>query len=50
MIFKWNAWNEDHIASYGVEPEEAQAAVLNARAPFPLGHDDEQNEEEKENE
>ena len=40
MIFKWNAWNEEHVASHGIEPEEAEEVVLNARSPFPLGQDD----------
>jgi len=40
LVFKWNAWNEEHVASHGIEPEEAEEVVLNARSPFPLGQDD----------
>lgn len=35
MHFRWNDWNIDHIAKHGVSPEEAEAAVLSARRPFP---------------
>ena len=36
MLFRWNTWNEEHIAAHGVEPDEAEEVVLNARSPFPL--------------
>lgn len=35
MPFRWNAWNLDHATSHGVAPEEAEAVVRAARAPFP---------------
>ena len=41
MKFRWNAWNEEHLAAHGVEPEEAEDVILTARSPFPLGQDDE---------
>lgn len=41
MIFKWNAWNEEHIAAHGIEPEGAEEVILDARSPFPLVQDDE---------
>lgn len=41
MLFRWNGWNEEHIAAHGVEPEEAEDVVLGARPPFPLGQADE---------
>jgi uncharacterized DUF497 family protein len=41
MEFRWNAWNIDHIAEHGVEPEEAEAVVRNARKPYPRYHADE---------
>ncbi len=41
MEFRWISWNEEHIASHGVGPEEAEDAVRNARAPFPLVQADE---------
>lgn len=41
MRFRWSAWNEEHIAAHGVEPEEAEDVILDARPPFPLGQDDE---------
>ena len=41
MLFRWNGWNEEHIAAHGVEPEEAEGVVLGARPPFPLGQADE---------
>jgi hypothetical protein len=28
-------WNEQHVASHGVLPEEAEAVVESARRPFP---------------
>lgn len=36
MEFRWNAWNEEHLANHAVNPEEAEEVVLGARAPFPL--------------
>jgi uncharacterized protein len=40
MEFRWNAWNIDHIAEHGVEPQEADAVVRNARKPYPRYHQD----------
>lgn len=36
MEFRWNEWNEGHVATHGVTPEEAEDVVRGARAPFPL--------------
>ena len=33
--FRWNAWNIDHIGKHGVSSGEAEAAILNARRPYP---------------
>jgi uncharacterized DUF497 family protein len=33
--FRWIDWNRDHIAEHGVDPEEAEMAVRNAKPPFP---------------
>jgi uncharacterized DUF497 family protein len=38
--FRWNEWNEEHLASHGVLPEEAEAVVGLARRPFPRKIDD----------
>lgn len=35
MNFRWNAWNAEHIALHGVEPEEAEEVVLSAEPPYP---------------
>jgi len=35
MQFRWIDWNRDHIAEHGVEPDEAELVVRNARPPFP---------------
>ena len=35
MEFRWNDWNLDHIAIHGVDPDEAEFIVRNARPPFP---------------
>ena len=41
MECRWNRWNEEHILSHGVEPEEAEHVVEGARSPFPRsGGDD----------
>jgi uncharacterized DUF497 family protein len=40
MEFRWNRWNEEHIGRHGVLPEEAKAAIENARPPFPLARED----------
>jgi uncharacterized DUF497 family protein len=36
MDFRWVEWNVEHLDKHGVSPEEAEAAVSNAAAPFPL--------------
>ena len=35
MQFRWIDWNRDHVAGHGVDPEEAEMVVRNARHPFP---------------
>jgi uncharacterized DUF497 family protein len=35
MEFRWNDWNEDHVARHGVSLEEAEHVVEVARSPFP---------------
>ena len=35
MQFRWIDWNRDHIAKHGVEPEEAEMVVRNAKPPYP---------------
>ena len=35
MQFRWIDWNLDHIAEHGVDREEAEMVVRNARRPFP---------------
>ena len=41
MDFRWNDWNEEHLAAHGVSPGEAEDVVLGARSPFPMIQDDE---------
>jgi uncharacterized protein len=41
VLFRWNAWNEEHIGSHNVQPDEAEEVVRGARSPFPLFKDDE---------
>lgn len=36
MDFRWNAWNVEHIACHGVDPEEAEEVVEDSEAPYPL--------------
>ncbi len=36
MIFAWETWNLEHIATHGVDREEAEKIVRAARPPFPL--------------
>jgi uncharacterized DUF497 family protein len=35
VLFRWNAWNIEHIAEHGVTPEEAEWVVEHARRPYP---------------
>ena len=41
MQFRWIDWNRDHIAEHGVEEDEAEMVVRNARPPFPEEIEDE---------
>ena len=40
MIFIWHEANIAHIGRHGVEPSEAEEAVLDARPPYPLKHEE----------
>ena len=40
MEFRWNDWNVEHLARHGVEPDEAEQVVAQARAPYPVGRSD----------
>lgn len=35
MYFVWDDWNVAHIATYDVDPAEAEYLVLHARRPYP---------------
>ena len=35
MDFRWNQWNVEHLASHGVDPEEAEDVVVQASGPYP---------------
>ena len=35
MLFRWIAWNRDHLAQHGISGEEAEAVVRDAKPPFP---------------
>lgn len=35
MQFRWIDWNRDHVVEHGVDPEEAERVVRQARPPFP---------------
>ena len=39
--FRWNRWNTDHVSRHGVDPEEAEDIVLQARPPYPREREDE---------
>ena len=41
MNFRWIDWNLDHIAKHGVDQEEAEWVVNNARPPYPEAIGDE---------
>lgn len=41
MDFRWNEWNIDHIAKHGVDPDDAEFAILHAVTPYPSRHYDE---------
>ncbi len=36
MKFRWNEWNQEHIADHGVWLGEAEAIVRGATRPFPM--------------
>jgi uncharacterized DUF497 family protein len=38
--FRWNEWNEDHIARHGISPAEAEFVIRTARRPYPLARED----------
>jgi uncharacterized DUF497 family protein len=38
--FRWNDWNIEHIARHGIDPDEAEQVVSQARAPYPMGRSD----------
>ena len=40
MVFRWNAWNIDHIGLHGVTPDEAELVVRGAKRPYPRYRDD----------
>lgn len=35
MEFRWNAWNLDHLAGHGVDPDDAETVVRGATRPWP---------------
>ena len=35
MEFRWIDWNREHVAEHGVDPQEAEMVVRQARSPFP---------------
>ena len=41
MDFRSNQWNIEHLARHGVDPDEAEEAVREARRPYPrrMGQD-----------
>ena len=41
MDFRWNEWNEEHLAQHGVEPEAAEQVVRAAGRLYPrrIGED-----------
>ncbi len=41
MEFRWNEWNEEHLARHGVSPDAAEEVIRGARAPYPLVQGDE---------
>ena len=40
MVFRWNAWNIEHIGAHGVTPDEAELVVRGAKSPYPRYRDD----------
>ena len=41
MDFRWIEWNSDKCLKHGIDPEEAEETVRNARRPYPRKLDDE---------
>lgn len=41
MDFRWNQWNVEHLVNHGVEPDEAEEVLREARSPYPrrIGED-----------
>ncbi len=35
MVFRWNAWNIEHIGAHGVTPGEAELVVRGAKNSYP---------------
>jgi uncharacterized DUF497 family protein len=35
MRFRWNEWNIEHVVEHGVDPEEAEMVVRQAKHPYP---------------
>ncbi|HBI42669.1 MAG TPA: hypothetical protein DDY78_07405 [Planctomycetales bacterium] len=35
MRFRWIDWNREHVLEHGVDPEEAEMILKQARSPFP---------------
>jgi uncharacterized protein len=33
--FRWNEWNEEHVARHGVTPEDAEEVIEAATKPYP---------------
>lgn len=40
MEFRWNDWNIEHVAKHGIDTDEAEQVVAQARAPYPLSRSD----------
>lgn len=40
MEFRWNDWNIEHLAKHGVDPDEAEHVLTQARAPYPMSRSD----------
>jgi uncharacterized DUF497 family protein len=36
LRFRWIEWNLDHLATHGVDADEAESVVRDARRPYPL--------------
>jgi uncharacterized DUF497 family protein len=35
MQFRWNEWNIEHVVRHGVDPDDAERAVVRAQQPYP---------------